>query len=65
MLSSPPTTPGTGASTRCPSPPLGGDVAAIGADKTMHADFGSGLWDGGPIGIPITVVGEAPAEERA
>ena len=24
----------------------------------MHADFGSGLWDGGPIGIPITVVGK-------
>ncbi len=22
----------------------------------MHADFGSGLWDGGPIGIPVTVV---------
>ena len=34
-------------------------VAAIGATKTMHADFGSGLWDGGPIGIPITVVGKA------
>jgi len=32
-------------------------VAAIGATKTMHADFGSGLWNGGPIGIPITVVG--------
>ena len=25
----------------------------------MHADFGSGLWDGGPIGIPITVVGKS------
>src|SRR5687767_930695 len=22
----------------------------------MHADFGSGLWEGGPIGIPVTVV---------
>jgi hypothetical protein len=33
-------------------------VAAIGPTKTMHADFGSGLWDGGPIGIPITVVGK-------
>src|SRR4029079_14634248 len=32
-------------------------VAAIETTKTMHADFGSGLWDGGPIGIPITVVG--------
>jgi hypothetical protein len=34
-------------------------VAAIGATKTMHADFGAGLWNGGPIGIPITVVGKA------
>ena len=33
-------------------------VAAIGATKTMHADFGSGLWNGRPIGIPFTVVGK-------
>ncbi len=32
-------------------------VRSIGLDEHMHADFGSGLWDGGPIGIPITVVG--------
>jgi len=31
-------------------------VKAIGADRYVHADFGSGLWDGGPIGIPVTVV---------
>jgi hypothetical protein len=31
-------------------------VAAIGADKPVHPDFGSGLWDGGPIGIPYNVV---------
>lgn len=31
-------------------------VASIGADDHVHADFGSGLWEGGPIGIPITVV---------
>ena len=31
-------------------------VRAIGARLPVHADFGSGLWDGGPIGIPITVV---------
>jgi len=37
-------------------------VAAIGATKTMHADFGSGLWDGGPIGIPITVVGKGQSK---
>jgi hypothetical protein len=31
-------------------------VRSIGLDETLHADFGSGLWEGGPIGIPITVV---------
>jgi hypothetical protein len=31
-------------------------VKAIGADLHVHADFGSGLWNGGPIGIPVTVV---------
>jgi hypothetical protein len=31
-------------------------IGAIGIDDHMHADFGSGLWEGGPIGIPITVV---------
>ena len=34
-------------------------VAAIGADGHLHPDFGSGLWDGSPIGIPITVVGKS------
>jgi hypothetical protein len=33
-------------------------VNTIGAATRVHADFGSGLWDGGPIGIPfITVSG--------
>jgi hypothetical protein len=31
-------------------------VRAIGADLRVHADFGEGEWDGGPIGIPVTVV---------
>jgi hypothetical protein len=31
-------------------------VKTIGPGLNVHADFGSGLWDGGPIGIPITVV---------
>ncbi|HMN30797.1 MAG TPA: hypothetical protein PKE45_21770 [Caldilineaceae bacterium] len=31
-------------------------VQTIGADVHLHADFGSGLWDGGPIGIPYVVV---------
>jgi hypothetical protein len=39
-------------------------VASIGPDKTMHADFGSGLWDGGPIGIPITTVGAGQAKSK-
>jgi hypothetical protein len=33
-------------------------VGSIGAGDTMHADFGSGLWDGGPIGIPFVTVGK-------
>ncbi len=31
-------------------------VAAIGASSPLHPDFGSGTWDGAPIGIPFTVV---------
>ena len=37
-------------------------VGSIGAGLNLHADFGSGLWDGGPIGIPITVVGSSTAK---
>jgi hypothetical protein len=32
-------------------------ITTIGAAKGLHADFGSGTWDGGPIGIPYVVVG--------
>ncbi|MBA2665659.1 MAG: hypothetical protein H0U69_01355 [Trueperaceae bacterium] len=32
-------------------------VAAIGANATVHPDFGAGLWDGRAIGIPFDVVG--------
>jgi len=32
-------------------------VAAVGAGRRAHADFGSGLYNGGPIGIPFKVVG--------
>jgi hypothetical protein len=39
-------------------------VAAVGADDHMHADFGSGLWEGGPIGIPVTVVGKEQPKSR-
>ena len=37
-------------------------MASIGADEPVHPDFGSGLWAGGPIGIPYTTAGvETPA----
>lgn len=31
-------------------------IASIGADKGLYRDFGSGLWEGAPIGIPYRVV---------
>jgi hypothetical protein len=31
-------------------------VGSIGATTGLHPDFGSGTWDGGPIGIPYIVV---------
>jgi hypothetical protein len=37
-------------------------VRSIGANLPVHADFGSGLWDGGPIGIPITIVDSSQAK---
>jgi hypothetical protein len=33
-------------------------VRSIGVSEGMHADFGSGLYGGGPIGIPYTTVGK-------
>lgn len=36
-------------------------VTNIGSTAGLHPDFGSGLWDGGPIGIPfVTVPGTQP-----
>lgn len=36
-------------------------VGSIGRTATLHPDFGSGTWDGGPIGIPFaTVPGSQP-----
>ena len=35
-------------------------IASIGLTTGLHPDFGSGLWDGGPIGIPYVVVSEDP-----
>jgi len=31
-------------------------IGSIGVDAPVHADFGSGRWDGAPIGIPFDVV---------
>ena len=31
-------------------------IASIGLEHNVHADFGSGLWNGGPIGIPFVKV---------
>jgi hypothetical protein len=31
-------------------------INSIGRTRGLHADFGSGLWDGGPIGIPFVYV---------
>lgn len=34
-------------------------IASIGATRGLHPDFGAGLWEGAPIGIPYVVVGAA------
>jgi hypothetical protein len=40
-----------------PTDPLSDQfVKTIGLTKGVHADFGSGTWEGGPIGIPFVVV---------
>ncbi len=31
-------------------------IATIGPTEGLHPDFGSGTWDGGPIGIPFNIV---------
>ncbi len=53
---------------RVDSRPVAGNsaeiVRSIGAGTGLHADFGSGLWEGAPIGIPITVVGRRQLKSR-
>ena len=39
-------------------PKSGAYVRSIGVDAHAHPDFGSGEWEGGPIGIPFIVVSE-------
>jgi len=33
----------------------GAPALRLGLDTGLHADFGSGLWEGAPIGIPFDV----------
>ncbi len=37
-------------------PQSGAWISSMGSSAGLKADFGSGLWDGGPIGIPYTTV---------
>jgi hypothetical protein len=39
-------------------------IASIGLGTSVHPDFGSGLWDGAPIGIPFDVVTKATPRSR-
>jgi hypothetical protein len=39
-------------------------VRSIGLDGSLKADFGSGLWEGGPIGIPYDVVSRRTQRSR-
>lgn len=39
-------------------------ISSIGTERGLHPDFGSGLWEGAPIGIPITVVGRRTPKSR-
>jgi len=39
-------------------------VSSIGLDDALHPDFGSGLYEGRPIGIPYDVVSKRTARER-
>jgi len=39
-------------------------VSSIGVDGHLHPDFGSGVWDGSPIGIPITLASRATPRTR-
>jgi hypothetical protein len=39
-------------------------IASIGLSTGLHPDFGSGQWDGGPIGIPFDVVSRATPKSR-
>ena len=38
-------------------------IDSIGRDEGFHMDFGSGEWDGGPIGIPYNVISGSAVNE--
>jgi hypothetical protein len=38
-------------------------IDSIGRETGLHMDFGSGDWDGGPIGIPFNVISPTDAEK--
>ncbi len=39
-------------------------ISSIGGGTGLHADFGSGLWQGSPIGFPFDVVGRSTPRSR-
>jgi hypothetical protein len=39
-------------------------IRSIGLADTLHPDFGSGTYNGGPIGIPYTIVGHKQKKSR-
>ena len=39
-------------------------ISRIGATRYLHPDFGSGLWDGAPIGIPYNIVNNSVRKQR-
>jgi hypothetical protein len=49
---------------RLPGDPRSAEIVAAIGEGSLHADFGSGLWEGRPIGIPVTVVGRRTPRSR-
>lgn len=39
-------------------------ISRIGTTKYLHPDFGSGLWNGAPIGIPYNIVNNSVRKQR-
>jgi hypothetical protein len=39
-------------------------IESIGPEQGLHPDFGAGKWQGGPIGIPYTVVGAGQKKSK-